>query len=195
VIGKSRSPEWSGDDPFTDWKYNGRKYHEETFTYWMSVFFSTRAIVFTIECMKQTKTDAKFDRLRNIRIGMMGFCANIASYTTKIMLAKDPKTSKQITFGEPQGLIIPPKFKPRRNIKLMPRTKRIPSQSTAFMPRRMLVLGLCTCKQRQIIRNDKPEIGRLIHQFHLQETYCVSAPPRRGPMPPARLHTTPMSPR
>jgi len=126
---------------------------------------------------------------------MIGFCANFASNNTNKMLAKNPKTSKQITFGEPQGLIIPPRFNPRRNIKLIPRTKRIPSQSTACTPRSRFVLGLCTCRQRQSIKKDKPEIGRLIHQFHRQETYCVKAPPRSGPMPPARLQTTPMSPR
>jgi hypothetical protein len=102
---------------------------------------------------------------------------------------------KQTTFGEPHGLMIPPRLRPRRIIKVSPRINKVPNQSMAFVPWRKLVRGLCTSRQKYNTPNAKPEMGRLIHQFHLQETYSVKAPPRRGPTPLARLQTTPVSPR
>lgn len=87
------------------------------------------------------------------------------------MQMKKPKTIRHTTLGDPQGLITPPKFNPIKIIKAKLRRRAIPIQSTAFRPGSRPVLGLYTCKQVQSIRNDTAEIGRLIHQFHLQETY------------------------
>jgi hypothetical protein len=111
------------------------------------------------------------------------------------MLIKNPKTIKQITFGEAHGLIIPPRLSPRRIIKLVPMIAIVPSQSIICAPRYRLVRGLWTFRQRQSTRNETPQAGRFIHQFHRHETYSVSAPPSGGPTPLARLHTTPVRPR
>ena len=149
----------------------------------------------TNPCIKQTRSDATFDRRRRIRIGISGFVANFVSWTPKTKITTTPKTIQQVTFGERHGLMIPPRFRPRRIIKLSPRINAVPNQSIAFVPWIRPVRGLCTCRQKYNTITAKPDIGRLIHQFHLQETYSVKAPPRRGPTPLARLQTTPVSPK
>ena len=42
--------------------------------------------------------------------------------------------------------------------------------------------------------NVVPEMGRLIHQQKRHEAFCVSAPPTRGPAPPAMAHINSVSP-
>lgn len=145
--------------------------------------------------MKQTRSVAIFDFCRRICMGIRGFFANFASYSTKRIPIKRPKTIRQIILGEAQGLTIPPKSSPRRIITLVPRILIVPSQSIACTPRNKDVRGLCTCKQKQSTRNESAQAGRFIHQFHRHETYSVSAPPIGGPTPLAKLHTIPVSPR
>jgi hypothetical protein len=63
------------------------------------------------------------------------------------------------------------------------------------MPTINFVLGLCTSKNISNSKNVVPEIGRLIQKFHRQDAYCVNAPPRTGPTPPATAHIACRRPR
>ena len=131
-----------------------------------------------------------FDRFRNNRRGMIGYLASLASLNTKRIDIKSPNTIRQTTCGEFQGKVIPPKSRPRRNITAKPTTDRLPNQSIAMIPAMKPVPGLWRSRKKNTTRKVRPELGRLIHQIHLQETNCVKAPPRIGPTPLANAHVT-----
>lgn len=78
---------------------------------------------------------------------------------------------------------------------MRPRMEMLPNQSIAFKPSSMLVLGLWTSKNSRSSRKVNPWMGRLIHQFHLQDTNSVNAPPRIGPIPAASAQTNSSRPK
>lgn len=97
---------------------------------------------------------------------------------------KHPTTMRTSTLGELHGKNVPPRSRPMRSIKMKPRTVRLPSQSMAFRPSMVLVLGLCTSRNMTRRINVTAQMGRLIQKFHRQLTSCVKVPPIIGPTPP-----------
>jgi hypothetical protein len=106
-----------------------------------------------------------------------------------------PKIIRQITCGDFQANVAPPKSNPSSNMSVSPSTEALPNQSMALNPSIIFVLGLCTSKKKTRRTNVMPEIGRLIQKVHLQVTYCEKAPPSNGPTPPAKAHITSIKPR
>jgi hypothetical protein len=102
-----------------------------------------------------------------------------------------PKTMRQMTRGEFQGNVSPPKSRPSRSIRTRPRMDIPPNQSTAFRPSRILVRGLCTSRKMRRIRKARAQKGRLMYQIQRQETSWVNVPPRMGPTPARYAHEFP----
>ena len=90
---------------------------------------------------------------------MMGYFANFHSFTKKSPIVKNPKTMRQITFAEAQGLLTPPYSRPKRNIKVPPTMRREPDQSMAFRPARRGVLGVSMSRNMKMIMKARPSQG------------------------------------
>ena len=133
--------------------------------------------------------------LRKRRRGINGYSANLASLKIKKPIIRTPNTMRQMTFGEFQGNVSPPKSRPSNVMSVTPSMVTVPNQSIAFIPSQIWVFGLWTSKNSRIIRKANPASGRLIYQIHLQETFSARAPPRIGPMAPAVAHTHSRVPR
>lgn len=106
-----------------------------------------------------------------------------------------PKTSKQITFGDDQGNVFPPKSRPIKSINVNAKMLIEPAQSTALTPSTNGVLGLCTSRKKSNKTNVTPQQGRLIHQHHLQVARSVKTPPRIGPRAPAMAQIASQNPK
>jgi hypothetical protein len=70
-----------------------------------------------------------------------------------------PNTIKHRTIAELQGWTTPPNSRPRRSITVDPTMVREPSQSTAFKPAQIGVLGVSSFKRRKIKIKTVPMIG------------------------------------
>jgi len=138
---------------------------------------------------------AAFDLWRKMPRGITGWCASRASLKRKKIATRIPNTTRQMTFGESQGKVAPPKFSPSSTMTIKPMREMLPAQSTAFIPSTNLVFGSWTSKKRSKRPNATPQTGRLTQNIHLQDKYCVKAPPRTGPIPPATAQVTWRSPR
>lgn len=151
--------------------------------------------VLTMPCIKPTTRLETFDRFLNILNGIKGYSASRFSLKIKSIDIKHPKIIKQMTLGESQGNVVPPKFRPRSNMTVSPNMERLPNQSIARTPSCSLVRGLWTSRKRSRSRKAKPEKGRLIQKIHRQDRSCASTPPRTGPTPPAMAQIHSQSPR
>lgn len=136
-----------------------------------------------------------FDLSRNSARGINGYRASFFSLKMKRTDMKQPNTMRQITVGEFQGNIAPPKLRPRSSMSTKLSTQRMPNQSMALSPSIAPVLGLCTSRNISRRRNVVPHMGRLIQKFQRQETSSVKAPPTTGPPPPATAQTNSTRPR
>ncbi len=108
---------------------------------------------------------------------------------------RTPKTIRQITLGEFQGNVSPPKSRPINVMSVTPSTVTVPNQSIAFTPSQILVFGLWTSRNNRIIRKANPARGRFKYQIHLQDTSSARAPPMMGPTEPAVAQTHSRDPR
>lgn len=104
---------------------------------------------------------ATFDRSRKRLIGMSGYLASRFSAKTKKTDIKAPNMIKQITVGESQANVVPPKFSPSSNISVSPSIVRLPNQSIALRPSIALVLGLWTSRNSKSRTKASPDKGRL----------------------------------
>jgi hypothetical protein len=75
-----------------------------------------------------------------------------------------PKTMRQMTFGDDQGKMTPPKSRPRSSMRVSPRTHKLPKKSIALRPSTTFVLGLCTSRKNKRRKKVVPEMGRLIQK-------------------------------
>lgn len=133
--------------------------------------------------------------LLNIPKGISGYLASLFLLNMKNRDMAEPKTIRQMTMGEFQGKVAPPKSRPSRIIISRPSIEALPNQSTAFMPSVSFVLGLCTSKNSNSKRKAIPAIGKLIQKHHRHERSSVKAPPSTGPIPPAMAHKTSDNPK
>ena len=92
--------------------------------------------------VKQTASAARLESLENRRSGIIGYLAHFHSLMRKRARVMIPKTSRQITVAEDQGKDKPPYSRPRRTMTVPPVTSMTPTQSMAFKPSRMGVLGV-----------------------------------------------------
>lgn len=128
-------------------------------------------------------------------MGIKGYFATRFSVKTKKPISTTPKMIKQMTVGELQGNVTPPKSKPIRIISVTPTIAKVPNQSKALNPSRMPVRGLCTSSRKNSVPNETAQIGRFTQKHHRQLAYCVNAPPSNGPTPPASPQQTFVRPR
>jgi hypothetical protein len=63
---------------------------------------------------------------------------------------KLPKARRQITVTEDQGKVVPPNWRPNRNIVVALTMRMLPSQSTALRPARRGVLGVSSLRVEKI---------------------------------------------
>lgn len=138
---------------------------------------------------------AALDLWRKRPRGIIGYRANRPSLKRNRMATKIPNTTRHMTFGESHGKDTPPKFRPSSTITIRPMRKMLPAQSTALIPSTNLVFGSCTSKKSSKRTKATPQTGRLTQKIHLQDRYCVNAPPRTGPRPPATAQVSCRSPR
>ena len=138
---------------------------------------------------------AMFDLAEKRSGGMRGYLASRFSLNMKKTDMTAPNTIKQMTLGEFQGNVTPPKSRPRRTIKVSPMMLMLPSQSIALTPSISDVFGLCTSRNSWSKTKATPATGRLIHQHQRQDTSWVRAPPSTGPAPPAAAQTNSQNPR
>lgn len=132
--------------------------------------------------------------------GMSGNFA-LFSLNMKKILIKEPNSIKQMTWGELQlfivssftkntrnctyGNIAPPNSRPRSNINISPKIDRLPNQSTALIPSRILVLGLCTSRNPRISRKADPETGKFIQKHHLDQCSAMKTASTVIDLPPS----------
>ena len=127
--------------------------------------------------------------------GINGYCASRLSLKTKKTDIRQPKTIRQTTFGESQGKVVPPKFRPSRGMIVRPTMEMLPNQSIALRPSEIAVFGLWTSKKRRMRTKASAEHGRLIQKIQGHETSWVKTPPRIGPIPPASAQMNSQRPR
>jgi len=99
---------------------------------------------------------------------MIGYFASFFSLKMKKKVMKHPKMIKQMTVGDFQGKVVPPKSRPSSSITVRPRIERLPAQSMAFRPSKNGVLGLWTSRKRSNSMNVTKQTGRFIQKHHLQ---------------------------
>ena len=145
--------------------------------------------------MKPTIRLITLDRCFRIFSGINGYLARRRSLKMNNIDIEHPKMIRQITLGESQGKVVPPKLRPSRSITVSPIIERLPNQSMARTPSKSLVRGLWTSRKRRRSRKARPEKGRLTQKIHRQERSCVSTPPSTGPTPPAIAQMHSQSPR
>lgn len=81
------------------------------------------------------------------------------SMRTNIPAVRTPKTMRQMTMAEFQGWTTPPNSRPKRSIIVDPTMLKEPSQSTAFRPAHIGVLGVSSLRKRKIRIKTVPMIG------------------------------------
>lgn len=136
-------------------------------------------------CIKPMARHATFDLWRNSPNGIIGFLVSRLSLKRKKKVMSTPTTMRQMTLGESQGKVVPPKLSPSNTITMRPTIDTQPAQSMNLIPSENFVLGLCTSRNRNRRRNAGPHTGKLIQKIHLHDKSWVKAPPRTGPRPPA----------
>ena len=99
----------------------------------------------------QTASAARLESLENKPSGIIGYLANFHSLIRKRARVMTPKTNRQITVAEDHGKDTPPYSRPRRNMTVPPVTSMMPSQSMAFRPSRMGVLGVSMSRKVMMI--------------------------------------------
>lgn len=136
--------------------------------------------------------------------GIKGYFATFFSLRKKSTDMNAPKTIRQITFGDDQGKITPPKSSPSKSISVRPRMHRLPRKSIALSPSTTFVLGLWTSRKKRSRKKVSPEIGRLIQKhpvallalFPGKHEYKPTSPRHllREYTPKNRAYTTSKSP-
>ena len=148
----------------------------------------------TNPCMKHTRRLATLEGWRKRLRAMRGWLATLNSMKTKKTAMTAPKTIRQITVGEFQGNVTPPKLSPSSSIRVRPRMNKLPSQSMAPRPSTTLVLGLCTSRNTTRSMKAVPDMGRLTQKFQRHDRYCEKTPPRIGPTTQQKPRQTPLGP-
>ena len=105
----------------------------------------------TMPWTKQTDSAARLEGLEKRRSGIIGYFANFHSLMKKRTMVITPNTSRQTTVAEDQGKDTPPYSRPRRNITVPPVISITPSQSMAFRPSRMGVLGVSMSRKTMMM--------------------------------------------
>ena len=100
---------------------------------------------------KQTASAVMLDGLEKRRSGIIGYLASFHSLMKKRTRVMTPNTSRQTTVAEDQGKDTPPYSRPRRNMTVPPVTRTTPSQSMAFRPSRIGVLGISMSRKTKMM--------------------------------------------
>lgn len=113
----------------------------------------------TMPWTKQTASAAMLEGLEKRRSGIIGYLASFHSLRKKRTMVTTPNTSRQTTVAEDQGKDTPPYSRPRRNITVPPVMSITPSQSMAFRPSSMGVLGVSMSRKTMMMAKAIPSKG------------------------------------
>ncbi len=101
--------------------------------------------------MKQTAKDATFERCLKMLRGIIGYFANFHSLTKNRAMVMTPNKIRHTTVAEDHGKLTPPYSRPRRSIIVPPVIVMTPTQSIAFRPAPIGVLGVSISSRKRIM--------------------------------------------